>query len=220
MLSNTPITERNKETFTSAEKLCLSDKKIALELLYEPSERFLNNKGKEQFRRKCKECSTFKVGDLSGHANFLKHITTCVPIWKDRIISAKGQGNGGPLDSSFPPVTEKAKTIHSWLEWAIMTDSPSTFVENKYNRKYSRLEPICRPTYNKYKDIVYKMVLLKIKEELPPYFMIYFDGWTCDGEHYVCMFATWTNSSGGVIIRHVTLRLSLLKLFLYHYYCY
>jgi len=43
MLSNTQITERNMETFTSAEKLCLSDrKKIALELLYKPPKRFLN----------------------------------------------------------------------------------------------------------------------------------------------------------------------------------
>ena len=41
----------------------------------------------------------------------------------------------------------------------------------------------------------------KIRNELPPTFLLYFDGWTCDGEHYLCMFATWTNKSGGVVVR-------------------
>ena len=66
MSSNITINEGNKETFSSAEKLCLSDKKIALEIFYEPADKFFNNKGKEQFRRKCKECNNFKVGDLAG----------------------------------------------------------------------------------------------------------------------------------------------------------
>jgi len=59
MSSNISINEGNKETFSSAEKLCLSDKKVALEIFYEPADKFLNNKGKEQFRRKCKECNNF-----------------------------------------------------------------------------------------------------------------------------------------------------------------
>jgi len=82
-----------------------------------------------------------------------------------------------------------------------MTDSPSTFVENEYNRKYAKIEHISRGTYDKYKDLVHKVVKSKIKNELPPTFFIYFDGWSCNGEHYLCMFATWTNSSGGVVIR-------------------
>jgi hypothetical protein len=204
MSSNPTIHEGNKETFASAEKLCLSDKKVALEIFYERADKFLNNKGKEQYHRKCKECKNFKVGDIAGHANFLKHITTCVPMWKDKLISAKSQGSGGPLDSSFSLVSEKAKTIHAWMEWTIMTDSPLTFVENKYNRKYAKIEPISRPTFNKYKDIVYNIVLQKINSELPTTFMIYFDCWSCDGEHYLGIFATWTNSSGGVIVRYVT----------------
>ena len=69
MSSNITINESNKETFSSAEKLCLSDKKVALEIFYEPADKFLNNKGKEQFRRKCKECNNFKVGDLANSSH-------------------------------------------------------------------------------------------------------------------------------------------------------
>jgi len=204
MSASNLICAANKDTFTAAEKLFLSDKKIALDLFFGPPESFLNDKGKQQYRRNCKTCKISKLGDLPGHGNFLKHITTCVPMWQDKIVSFKGQATGGPLDSSLSLVSDKAKTIHAWMEWTIMTDSPSTFVENKYNRKYAKIEAISRRTFNKYKDTVYKMVVNKIKEELPTTFMVYFDGWSCDGEHYLGIFATWTNSSGGVIVRCVT----------------
>ena len=68
-IKNITINEGNKETFSSAEKLCQSDKKVALEIFYEPADKFLNNKGKEQFRRKCKECNNFKVGDLANSSH-------------------------------------------------------------------------------------------------------------------------------------------------------
>ena len=41
----------------------------------------------------------------------------------------------------------------------------------------------------------------KIRSELPSTFLLYFDGWSCEGEHYLCMFATWTNKSKGVVTR-------------------
>ena len=107
----------------------------------------------------------------------------------------------GPLDKVFHMVSCKAKKYHDWIEWVIMTDSPSTFVENSYNRKYAKMDPISRNTFNTYKDRIHMVVEEKIRNELPPTFLLYFDGWTCDGEHYLCMFATWTNKSGGVVVR-------------------
>ena len=38
-------------------------------------------------------------------------------------------------------------------------------------------------------------------KELPRTFGIIFDGWSCEGEHYIGIFATWVNSSGGVCER-------------------
>jgi hypothetical protein len=46
-----------------------------------------------------------------------------------------------------------------------------------------------------------KEVKTSIYEELPEKFGIIFDGWSCDGEHYIAIFATWVNSSGGVCER-------------------
>jgi len=39
------------------------------------------------------------------------------------------------------------------------------------------------------------------RDELPPTFLIYFDGWSCNGEHNLCMFATRTNRPGAVVPR-------------------
>jgi hypothetical protein len=63
------------------------------------------------------------------------------------------------------------------------------------------MDPISRNTFNTYKDRIHMVVEEKIRNELPQTFLLYFDGWTCDGEHYLCMLATWTNKSGGVVVR-------------------
>ena len=42
---------------------------------------------------------------------------------------------------------------------------------------------------------------MQISEEIPATFGIIFDGWSCNGEHYIALFATWTNTSGGVVHR-------------------
>ena len=79
-----------------------------------------------------------------------------------------------------------------------MPDRASTFVENEYNRKYAKMEPICRNTCNKYVDLIHEKIEEKIKVELPETFLISLDGWSNDGEHYLCMFAIWTNKSEGI----------------------
>ena len=48
---------------------------------------------------------------------------------------------------------------------------------------------------------VFKRVKQSFKEELPPTFGIIFDGWSCEGEHYIGVFASWVNKSGGVCER-------------------
>ena len=58
----------------------------------------------------------------------------------------------GPLDKIFHIVSSKAQLYHDWIEWVVMTDRASTFVENPYNRKYAKMDGISRTTYDKYKD--------------------------------------------------------------------
>ena len=86
-----------------------------------------------------------------------------------------------------------------------MENLPFSFCENKRARKYSNINgdgrPLSRKTLSKYVTLVSKNVRDRIKSLLPDTFGVIFDSWTHEGEHFTCIFATWTNSSGGVVYR-------------------
>jgi hypothetical protein len=48
--------------------------------------------------------------------------------------------------------SSKAMNISGWLEQLVMNDRPFSFVENKYDTKYSTLEPISKKTLVSYFD--------------------------------------------------------------------
>jgi hypothetical protein len=62
------------------------------------------------------------------------------------------------------------------MYWIIKGKYPFLFVEDKLNRKYSRLDPICRKTLMKYMEAVYEYVLKKLARLLPATFGGIFDG--------------------------------------------
>jgi hypothetical protein len=37
---------------------------------------------------------------------------------------------------------------------------------------------------------------IKIGQEIPDEFGLLFDGWTCNREHYIAIFASWFDKSG------------------------
>jgi hypothetical protein len=82
-----------------------------------------------------------------------------------------------------------------------MGDLPLSFCENRLARKYSNIDNLSRKTPAKYVDLLRARVAEDIKLILPETFGVIFDGWSNNGEHYVGVFATWTNTSGGVITR-------------------
>ena len=70
-----------------------------------------------------------------------------------------------------PQVDSKFKNIfRCWLHWIIKGKHPFTFVEDKYNRKYTKLDPICRTALMKYTYGVYDRVLKKLAKGLPDSF--------------------------------------------------
>ena len=97
------------------------------------------------------------------------------------------------------PFTEK---LFGWLEWVIMGGQPLTFCEDKYSRKYSNISQVGgflgRKCLAKYIDFLAEEVCKVISKELPPKFGLIFDGWSCDGEHYIACIATWTDKGGGL----------------------
>ena len=50
-------------------------------------------------------------------------------------------------------------------------------------------------------ETLLKLIQGNIKRKLPATFGIIFDGWTCEGEHYIGIFATWTRDDGSVVKR-------------------
>jgi hypothetical protein len=139
---------------------------------------------------------------LNGWTNLKSHIVGGQhPEWPDVLEALKKNGKG-PLDNHFTSkITSKAKNLFGWLEWIVMTDQPKSFVENTYNRKHTKLDPIGRVTFDKYLDLACSAVQDKIAEELPETFGLIFDGWTMDREHYIGIFATWTKSTGAIVKR-------------------
>jgi hypothetical protein len=52
-------------------------------------------------------------------------------------------------------------------------------------------------------ETLLKLIQGNIKRKLPATFGIIFDGWTCEGEHYIGIFATWTRDDRSVVKRLV-----------------
>ena len=108
----------------------------------------------------------------------------------------------GTMDAFLQPqVDSKFKDIFRWLQWIIKGKHPFTFVDDKYNRKYTKLDPICRTTLMKYMHGVYDRVLKMLAIRLPDSFGGVLDGWTCAREHHIAFFATWTTNEGNVETR-------------------
>jgi hypothetical protein len=89
--------------------------------------------------------------------------------------------------------------MYRWLEQLIFNDEPFNFVENKYVKKNSKLEPIGRRSLLKYLEMLGIKVERKLREILPTNFGIVVDGWTMDTEHYFAIFACWTDKKTDVV---------------------
>ena len=99
-----------------------------------------------------------------------------------------------------------------------MADLPITCVENEYYQKRSNLAPTTYKTVSKYMEKLLSIVKENIKKSLPPTFGIVFDGWTCDGEHYIGLFATWVLPSGTVVkvLKNLVARLKSMIIYIFN----
>jgi len=78
---------------------------------------------------------------------------------------------------------------YAWIICVVENYLPLTFVESESIRKYSKLKPISRITLKKHMILVQKFVQIKIADVLPIKIGLVFDGWSCNGIHYVGLFA-------------------------------
>ena len=96
-------------------------------------------------------------------------------------------------------VSSDAKNMFGWIEWIVMADLSITIVDNEYYRKRSNLKSTSYKIVSKHMETLLKLVEENIKLGLPETFGLIFDGWTCDGEHYIGIFATWVRADGSVV---------------------
>lgn len=175
------------------------DNKIAVSLFYTK----LNSEDPQSHVYKCKVCEITRVKNKSGFTNLINHLDEKHPKWAEVVSRAKNKkGMKGSMDKFLQPsIDPKYTTIYRWLNWIVKGKQPFNFVDNRYTRKYSKLESICRNTIMKYMAAVFERVKEKISKLLPNLFGGIFDGWSCAREHYVAFFATWTSKEGNVVVR-------------------
>jgi len=127
----------------------------------------------------CKSCKKkLKQNLKKGYTTITNHIKSVhADIWKEEMERIHGNtANGSMLAHITTNVTKKAQLLYSWLEWVIMCDHPFEFVNNKYTKKYTSLEPICDKTLKKYMQSLCTEVESTIKKIIPQNFGLIFDG--------------------------------------------
>lgn len=92
----------------------------------------------------------------NGYANLMSHLedkhTNDI---KDFVKKERAATQKGPLNAFLRPLSKEAKNLHGWIEWIVMGDLPQSFVEDKFARKYSRLDSIARHTLQGYMENVF-----------------------------------------------------------------
>ena len=138
----------------------------------------------------CNECKVRRKQITgSGYNNLYTHITAKHTDYREKVLSKNSK-----LTFVASP---RAVNIYGWMDWVVMNGLPFSFVENEYNKKYTSLNPISRPTLMKYLELVEEKVEQKITVLLPEKFGITIDGWSdsSTSEHYLALYATYPLSN-------------------------
>lgn len=97
------------------------------------------------------------------------------------------------LQNFFGEVTDDAKKLYRWLDMIVNCNLPFAFIENERTLKYCSIKPFSRSTITKYLLLLAELVRIEIKSRIPKSFGVIFDGWSLESEHYLSVYATWTN---------------------------
>ena len=142
-----------------------------------------------------------------GHSNLYNHART---RHEEQVRAKLAEYQAGPTRGPMGNwltvtrvVSTEAKNIFAWMEWVVMADLPLTVVDNELFRKRSNLLPTSYKTLSKTMGLLASLCRANIKRSLPTTFGIIFDGWSCDGEHYIGIFATWVRDKDDTVVRRL-----------------
>lgn len=135
------------------------------------------------------ECGKTVKGQKNGFTNLLNHIRNHhadhLEIFT-RSFHSNAELTG--ILAHFSP--KKGRNVFGWMEKVILKLRPFSIVEDKIERKYCNLSPICTKTFISYMRRLVGVVEGKVTARLPEKFALVFDGWSCGSTHYLAVFAS------------------------------
>jgi hypothetical protein len=144
--------------------------------------------------RCCPESNRCVRKKANGYTNLKTHlIDKHKDYWMDSARKILAGEVRGPIDLIFG-ATDKAKQIHGWMTQVVMNNLPLSFVDNPINRRYSKLKSLSSKSLKKYMRRLKKFVMRQIEYLLKKSgtFGLIQDGWSEGVEHYLSIFATFT----------------------------
>jgi hypothetical protein len=127
-----------------------------------------------------------------GWTNLLSHLRSCVGKDYEQLfaelekLKASKEGVG-----YFVRISNREKEMFKWIEFVVMKNLPVSIVDCPYTRDITRLKKVSAQTLRCHILELLSVVKETIQAELPPKFIIVFDGWTEGFHHYIGIAAAY-----------------------------
>ena len=156
---------------------------------------FKNNDSSNKF--KCNNCGKHITQNIkNGYTNLKNHLIACIGSDYGEIYLEKGKDSDNTLHK-FGIVNNNIRDTYKWIEWVVMRNIPLMEVDNPLTRKMMESKrSISSKSIRKYMLQMVPLVEKVISNKLPEFFALMFDGWTKNDEHFVAVFAVYSESSG------------------------
>ena len=139
----------------------------------------------------CKKCLKTKAKS-GGWTNLLSHLRSCVGKDYEQLFveleKLKASKEGGGY---FVRISNREKEMFKWIEFVVMKNLPVSIVDCPYTRDITRLKNVSAQTLRCHILELLSVVKETIQAELPPKFIIVFDGWTEGFHHYIGIAAAY-----------------------------
>ncbi len=144
----------------------------------------------------CKKCLKNKAKS-GGWTNLLSHLRTCVGgDYEATFLEYKKHAS--PVTSNFfIRVSDREKEMHQWINFVVMKNLPMSFVDCPHTRDICRLRPISGRTLRRHIIALRDILKDTLQNELPPKFVVVFDGWSEGTQHYIGVAASYMKSVNG-----------------------
>jgi hypothetical protein len=143
----------------------------------------------------CNLCTMrYKCPTGQGWTNAFNHLKSGAhPEYAELYNRRIADKNISSISGAFG-ASEKAKSIHFWIRKIVFLNLPFSHVEESLAREGHKYKPISVESLKKYMHLLKAEVVSRIKKQLikAKTFGIAHDGWTHGSDHYLGLFALFT----------------------------